>query len=72
MSAKKKLQVNFLFGNHDPLSLLHQAYVVLGQFLVLKKEEELFRDWLLDTCGANKKQQSDCFTCLKEWCNAFL
>ncbi|MED6268989.1 Barrier-to-autointegration factor, partial [Characodon lateralis] len=49
-----------------------KAYVVLGQFLVLKKDEELFRDWLKDTCGANTKQQRDCYGCLKEWCDAFL
>ncbi|XP_075876353.1 barrier-to-autointegration factor [Nelusetta ayraudi] len=49
-----------------------KAYVVLGQFLVLKKDEELFRDWLKDTCGANTKQQGDCYGCLKEWCSAFL
>ena len=49
-----------------------KAYVVLGQFLVLKKDEELFKDWLNQTCGANSKQQNDCYTCLKEWCNAFL
>lgn len=49
-----------------------KAYVVLGQFLVLKKEEELFTDWLKDTCGANSKQAKDCYGCLKEWCDAFL
>ncbi|XP_060081629.1 barrier-to-autointegration factor A-like [Ylistrum balloti] len=49
-----------------------KAYVVLGQFLVLKKEEELFCDWLKEVCEANKKQCGDCYTCLKEWCDAFL
>lgn len=49
-----------------------KAYVVLGQFLVLKKDEEMFMDWIKDTCGANKKQGSDCYNCLKEWCDAFL
>jgi len=49
-----------------------KAYVVLGQFLVLKKDEELFMDWLKETCGANKKQQADCYGCLKEWCDSFL
>ncbi|KAK3093508.1 hypothetical protein FSP39_016566 [Pinctada imbricata] len=49
-----------------------KAYVVLGQFLVLKKDEELFRDWLKETTGANAKQQGDCFNCLKEWCDSFL
>ena len=49
-----------------------KAYVVLGQFLVLKKNEELFRDWLNQTCGANAKQQSDCYGCLADWCQSFL
>lgn len=49
-----------------------KAYVVLGQFLVLKKSQELFKDWLNQTCGANAKQQNDCYSCLKEWCGAFL
>ncbi|ESO82936.1 hypothetical protein LOTGIDRAFT_197749, partial [Lottia gigantea] len=49
-----------------------QAYVVLGQFLLLKKDEDLFKAWLKDSCGANAKQQKDCHTCLKEWCDSFL
>ena len=49
-----------------------KAYVILGQFLVLKKNEELFQDWLNQTCGANAKQQRDCYQCLKDWCAAFL
>uniref|UniRef100_A0A2K5CWQ7 Barrier-to-autointegration factor n=1 Tax=Aotus nancymaae TaxID=37293 RepID=A0A2K5CWQ7_AOTNA len=36
-----------------------KAYVVLGQFLVLKKDEDLFREWLKDTCDANAKQSGD-------------
>ncbi|XP_015263839.1 PREDICTED: barrier-to-autointegration factor isoform X1 [Gekko japonicus] len=49
-----------------------KAYVVLGQFLVLKKDEDLFREWLKDTCGASAKQSRDCYGCLREWCDAFL
>ncbi|XP_049555362.1 barrier-to-autointegration factor-like [Orcinus orca] len=49
-----------------------KAYVVLGQFLVLKKDEDLFREWPKDTCGANAKQSRDCFGCLREWCDVFL
>ena len=49
-----------------------KAYVVLGQFLVLKKDEELFKDWLNETCNANSKQAHDCCSCLKDWCDAFL
>lgn len=49
-----------------------KAYVVLGQFLVLKKNQELFADWLKDTIKANSKQSNDCGTCLQEWCENFL
>ena len=49
-----------------------KAYVVLGQFLVLKKDDDMFKDWLNVTCGANAKQQRDCCQCLQEWCDAFL
>jgi len=48
------------------------AYVVLGQFLVLKKNEELFTEWLKEITKANKKQANDCYGCLKEWCDQFL
>lgn len=49
-----------------------KAYVVLGQFLVLKKNRDLFIDWLKDTAGANAKQSGDCHQCLSDWCEEFL
>ncbi len=49
-----------------------KAYVLLGQFLLLKKDEELFREWLKDTCGANSNQAGNCYECLNEWCKAFI
>ncbi|XP_054992740.1 barrier-to-autointegration factor-like [Sorex araneus] len=49
-----------------------KAFVVLGRFLVLKKDEDLSWEWLEDTRGANAKQSRDCFGCLREWCEAFL
>lgn len=52
--------------------LILQVYVVLGQFLVLKKDEEMFKDWLKEICGVNVKQQGDCYQCFKEWCDNFL
>ena len=49
-----------------------KAYVVLGQFLVLRKDEELFMEWLQDAFHANSKQGRDCYHCLIEWCDHFL
>ncbi|ELW70809.1 Barrier-to-autointegration factor [Tupaia chinensis] len=49
-----------------------KACVVLGQFLVLKKDKDLFQEWLKDTCGANAKQSPDCVGRLREWRDAFL
>jgi len=49
-----------------------KAYVVLGQFLLLKKNQEDFQDWLKDLTQANSKQSGDCYQCLKDWCDAFL
>jgi len=49
-----------------------KAYVVLGQFLLLKKNQEDFEDWLKEITQANKKQSGDCYQCLKDWCDAFL
>lgn len=60
------------FDETITIGLILQAYVVLGQFLVLKKDDEMFKDWLKETCGANAKQQGDCHQCLKEWCDNFL
>ncbi|KAM8940317.1 barrier-to-autointegration factor isoform 2-T2 [Pelodytes ibericus] len=42
------------------------------KFLLLKKDEELFKEWLKEVCSANAKQARDCSGCLKEWCDAFL
>ena len=49
-----------------------KAYVVLGQFLVLDKDEDIFWEWLKDTCGTNAKQSQDCFRYLRGWYNTFL
>ncbi|XP_068135687.1 barrier-to-autointegration factor-like protein [Hyperolius riggenbachi] len=50
-----------------------KAHVVLGQFLVLRKDEDdLFKEWLKDSCGANSRQAELCSECLQEWCKSFL
>ena len=49
-----------------------KAFIVLGHFLILRKDEELFCTWLKDEVNANAKQSRDCYNCLNDWCNAFL
>nr|XP_055075479.1 barrier-to-autointegration factor-like [Misgurnus anguillicaudatus] len=51
---------------------IRRAYEVLGRFLVLQSDEWKFKSWLRDACGANAKQQSDCYNCLREWTDHFL
>ncbi|CAN8009103.1 unnamed protein product [Ixodes pacificus] len=49
-----------------------KASVVLGKFLMLKKNKDLFVEWMKDECAANSKQASDCYQCLYDWCSEFL
>ncbi|KFW87709.1 Barrier-to-autointegration factor, partial [Manacus vitellinus] len=42
-----------------------QVYMLLGQFLLLRKDEELFKKWMKETCGAKAKQSQDCCSCLR-------
>ncbi|KAI7799000.1 putative barrier-to-autointegration factor [Triplophysa rosa] len=48
---------------------IFKARDVLGRFLVLGMDEWKYKSWLRDSCGANAKQQRDCYNCLKEWTN---
>jgi hypothetical protein len=49
-----------------------KAYRVLGQFLLLKKNKELFKIWITQVCGGNVQQSSDSYQCLSEWCAELL
>jgi len=49
-----------------------KAYVVLGQFLVLKKNEELFVEWLKEMTKASTYHAGQCYTCLNDWTASFL
>ncbi|XP_029927170.1 barrier-to-autointegration factor-like [Myripristis murdjan] len=49
-----------------------KAYMVLGQYLVLKKNTEQFTEWLKKASGANSRQAAECTESLHEWCNNFL
>ena len=59
-------------GGHLNANGIYEASQVLGQFLVLRKNEQLFKSWLMQMCGANAGQQRECFDSLRDWCNAFL
>ncbi|XP_034826685.1 barrier-to-autointegration factor-like [Maniola hyperantus] len=49
-----------------------KAYVVLGQFLLFKKDKDLFEKFMKETCGADSKRSAECYQCLKIWCDNFL
>jgi len=49
-----------------------KAYTVLGQFLLLKMEKDLFIDWLKELVGVNSHHAESCYICLKEWCEQHL
>ncbi|KAH0618166.1 hypothetical protein JD844_017156 [Phrynosoma platyrhinos] len=49
-----------------------KAYILLGQFLLLKKECAAFQYWLKLSYGASSSQAEQCALCLLEWCYAFL
>ena len=48
------------------------ADTVLGQFLVLKRNEEMFKAWLHSVCGANSRYQEYCYNGLNSWCNSYI
>ena len=61
-----------VLGKHLEAKGFDKAYVVLGQFLIFKKNKDLFIDWLKYETGANIRQASDCYGCLSDWCDEFL
>ncbi|CAD5223439.1 unnamed protein product [Bursaphelenchus okinawaensis] len=45
-----------------------KAYVLLGQFLLLKKDEDCFVDWLKTEFGFQERYAKSTHACLSEWC----
>lgn len=72
MTIAAKFYKFFLITYKLIIEFYVQAYVVLGQYLVLKKNKELFQEWMKDACSANAKQSTDCYQCLTDWCEEFL
>ncbi|KAI6204912.1 Barrier-to-autointegration factor [Aphelenchoides besseyi] len=44
-----------------------KAYHLLGQFLLLDKQEDVFVGYLKDTIGMNARYAKAVFACLNEW-----
>ena len=49
-----------------------KAYVLLGQYLVLKKNKDLFIGWLQIYAGATDMAATKCYEALRDWCEEFL
>ncbi|XP_017154875.1 barrier-to-autointegration factor-like [Drosophila miranda] len=49
-----------------------KAYQVLGQFLILAKDGDMFVMWLMESFQASFGQAIDCYDCLYLWCDLFL
>lgn len=60
--------------SHFPPCLIPspQAYTLLGQFLLMHKNEMEFQRWLICCCGATEYEAQEITNCLKEWCSCFL
>ncbi|XP_028000681.2 barrier-to-autointegration factor-like protein [Eptesicus fuscus] len=50
----------------------NKAYTLLGQFLLMHKNEMEFQRWLICCCGATECEAQESTNCLKEWCSCFL
>ena len=50
---------------------ISKAYQVVGQFLILEKNEDKFMEWLKLKCPANSKQRRECCNAVKDWCSSF-
>uniref|UniRef100_A0A8I5NPI4 Barrier-to-autointegration factor-like protein n=1 Tax=Papio anubis TaxID=9555 RepID=A0A8I5NPI4_PAPAN len=51
---------------------INKAYILLGQFLLMHKNEAEFQRWLICCCGATECEAQQSSNCLKEWCACFL
>ncbi|GJQ78797.1 putative barrier to autointegration factor [Trypoxylus dichotomus] len=45
---------------------------ILGMYLTLREDEQAFRDFLKNTCGASSKSTYDCYKALKDWCDHYI
>lgn len=64
--------IGTVLGSRFQEAGFEQASEIFGQFLLFKKNFELFDMWFRDTSGGNRKHSKDCFQALQEWCDEFL
>ena len=68
-----KLQIEKIRRKNSPMVIfIFQAYNILGQYLLLNKNEELFQDWLKQEAGINSKIAKEVYNCISEWTLAFI
>ena len=61
-----------VFGRKFKQNGFDKAYVVLGYFLLLKKDKEMFVEWIQGACDACTRSSNLCYNCLKDWCDQHL
>ena len=49
-----------------------QAYNLLGQFLLVNKDEEMFKEWLKEEISMTAKYQKDATECIAEWTRSYV
>ncbi|KAK5979966.1 hypothetical protein GCK32_000067 [Trichostrongylus colubriformis] len=49
-----------------------KAYILFGQFLLLKKDEDLFTEWLKDTAGVSARHAKSAYDCLNAWAEQYI
>jgi len=49
-----------------------KAYNLLGQYLLLNKDEEMFKEWLKEEAGIKGKHVNDCNNCISEWTRSYV
>ncbi|XP_003370525.1 barrier-to-autointegration factor 1 [Trichinella spiralis] len=59
--------LSYLYANKH-----ERAYVLLGQFLVLKRHRDQFVNWMMDELKIAKPHATACYNCLNEWCEQHL
>lgn len=70
--VKRVPGIGQVYGDRLQHAGFSKAQSVLDKFLALERNEALFKQWLKDTCGADSKNQHECYYALDEWCNQYL